>query len=207
MVIIAAVIFNVCTFHKLKKTNFEEKYYWELKLQNQFLIALFSVVVAVYAFVGWNSYKELAIDIKEKINKQIDEIVDTRFRNSVNKLNKDIEKVSQENKKNEDSLNNTSKQTNILKSDIERMYEQVNQRIYIIKKVKISGDGKIYFKNIKTIQGNFLPEFKEAPVVFLSKKNPTIISSVEIAEVTKEYIQLSNYDEGSDMFDILIVEK
>ena len=206
LAILSAVVFNIVSLKKLKNTKIDEKYYWELKYENQFLIGLFGVVVFVGTFIGWSSYRDLKNDIKETISKQIDEIVDVRFKKSVNELNENIEKVTQKNTINEDSLLNTSKQAKVLKSAIDNMHAQVDQKIYVVKLDKLADTNKIYFKNLKTIQGYILPEFKEVPIIFITKNNTQYSPGEIILEVTREYVRLGNCENESN-YSILIVEK
>jgi len=46
--ILSALIFNAYMFRKFKNCKLEDKHYWELKYEYQFLTALFGVVIAVY---------------------------------------------------------------------------------------------------------------------------------------------------------------
>lgn len=205
IVIIAAVVWNVVALHNLGKTKLDEKYYWELKWGYQFLVGLFTVVVAVFAFLGWNSTRELKNDIKEKIDKQINEIIDARFGDKVKKLNRDIGKTRAENRKNENILIDLSRQATMLNDGMNRMSERVSQRFYIIQNLKINTDeGKIFFKDLKTIKGKPLPKFRNIPCVFI--RDNAFVPQTGIVDITAEYIQLS-YSDRSRILDILIIEE
>lgn len=138
LLIIALIIFliwNIFLFKNIRNTNNSNKDYLELKYQMQFYIAVFSVLIGLFSFLGYSSYKDIEANVKSEILTQTEDII----RKSKNDLNDKIEstklellKISFENERiktsNKDVLDNNEK-TN------DRFYKLYEQFINLNKEL------------------------------------------------------------------------
>lgn len=78
ILIIALIIFliwNIYLFKNKEKSQNKSTEYLELKYQVQFYIAIFSVLIGVFSFLGYNSFKDIEENVKNEISKQTDDII------------------------------------------------------------------------------------------------------------------------------------
>lgn len=65
LLIIALIIFLIGTFFysKILEIQHSNKDYLELKYQMQFYIAVFSVLIGLFSFLGYSSYKDIEANV------------------------------------------------------------------------------------------------------------------------------------------------
>jgi len=175
----------------LKNSDKYSKEYIDIKYKLQLITMIGSIIVFIIVFYGYNS-KNL---IEETINKIVDEKMpkkelemNDRFDSTLNSYILRIKSTEEKIRKIENK-------------------EIINAEIYIVKNQKIfsekyrSNGKKIYYKDLKTITGKFLPKFKTEPVINII---PTNGMEYEIINRSRDFFELriiSNTYETSS-FDI-----
>ncbi|WP_413998203.1 hypothetical protein ACMDB5_10470 [Flavobacterium sp. W1B] len=164
ILIIALIVFliwNIILFNKRIAVRNESKEYYELKYQLQFYVAIFSVLIGVFSFLGYNSYN----DIVDKVKIEISNETKSDLQKSKDEINSkilatqnELQKISFENEKikqsNTDLLENNDK-TN---DRFYKLYEQflsLNKELYISEnklqsQINNVNDAEIDVENIKT---------------------------------------------------------
>lgn len=191
--ILAALVFNAYMFHRFKNCKLEDKHYWELKYEYQFLTALFGVVIAVISFLGFSTYS----DIKSRVKEQVDGIIAERFESKIDQVGKKI-------KDSDDFMNRIQKSQMALGDKLVDV-----DSIFPIYGAKVNNEEKIYFKDLTTPSGKRLPVFKKPPLCFAQEvRDPKSESiplgqSFGIVEITKDYIWMIN--STTRIYNLLIV--
>ena len=200
--ILAALVFDIfINKKKLEKNSnsINEIRYWELKYNYKYIVSLFSIFIAITYFIGWNSYKDLTMDFSNKVNAEVDSVLNKKFKSDVDKLNSDI--VTYKNKSEELSkrIINISEAINSVSSDY--------YNIYVVN-TNYSKDCVYKFKDMKTIYGKKIPKFENAPIVIYSVnkgKFSNIQSGEFITDITTEYIEMLEGNE-TDAISFIIFE-
>lgn len=232
------VILNIWNLKGLKQLSKQRSFkneqlndskYFELKYKHEFLVATFSIVIAVIVFVGYDSYKS----IKETLKKDVEEQVSaTTKKIEIQKEQLNVQKVltdslgekisinSQKVKDFRDVVNVLELQQNQLKNKIKSSRESINdyetsindlkvkilelknknvikQELYIVKDLTYRGLNqswdyqKIYFKDLKTISKEPLPNFKEPPIL-TPFTNSGLVLTIKNVTTTSFEIVVSN---------------
>lgn len=210
IIILGILIFQILNFRSLRHlkntrllydTQLNDSKYFELKYKYEFLVAIISMVVAVLAFIGYDSYKSL----QESMRKDIELVIDKQ-KDSLNRLNNNVaelgmlinqqyiafQKSSTDMKQFEirqkqfndnlksDKLSAIGLQQRIfeIKSELNTVQNKniIRQELYIVKDLQypLSADWiprKVEFKEMRTINNELLPDFKEPPIIFPFSNN------------------------------------
>jgi hypothetical protein len=180
-----------------EKLKINDERYYELNNKYQLLIVGSSFIILALGFFGYDSINS----IKGKINQDIDQYksVLEDYKKKIaayDTLNKDLGK---EKEFITTFLKNSLEETNRLQRVLIQLQKDYsfNVRTYMvpnipIQKKKITGTEeyekiRVYFKDLKTNEGEKLPNFNDPP--FLSIQNVGFAFAVMIKEVTKEYFE------------------
>lgn len=229
------LIWNIVLLPRRKKAKNEE--YVELKYKQQFYVAVFTTIIAVIAFMGYDKYSEIETTIRADVKKQTDSIITASkidFDRKIAEIDKVQDKIlfQYENLKETNSnLRDNSEQTNDrfyellnqfialkkdlvtseieLQSQLENMKDasqdikNVRSDIEAIKKIDFLNQvylvpnrtfeasevnnftDTVYFKNLRTINKESLPEFKTPPSVIISNYNT---ASLMVYKIHTEYL-------------------
>lgn len=115
ILIIALIVFliwNIILFKTKVNSKNDSREYLELKYQLQFYVAVFSVLIGVFTFLGYSSYNDIVEKVKNEISKETDSIViDTKSK--IKNTESQLSKISFENERiresNKDILENNEK--------------------------------------------------------------------------------------------------
>ncbi|RKR11098.1 hypothetical protein C8C83_2796 [Flavobacterium sp. 90] len=255
------LIWNIILFKKNIKLNKETTEYLELKYQLQFYVAVFSVLIGVFTFLGYSSYNEIVEKVtheisektkdtleasKKEITRKIESTQNELFKiafenerikesnksilennektndrfyqlyNQFLSLNKELYNSEKQLQSQIDNVNNAEKDVVNIKKDVEEIkkIDFLNQ-VYLVTDIYYQESQKgldtVYFKNLKTISGNKLPDFSNPPSITIS---PYQGVQLAIQDVTKDYFTIYMWTKGSwgeektsHKYDILLVYK
>ena len=238
------LIWNIILFKKNIKLKSETTEYLELKYQLQFYVAVFSVLIGVFTFLGYSSYNEIVEKVKNQISdetksnleaskKEITKKIDST-QNELFKISFQNDRIKESNKSiledNEkandrffqlysqffnlskelynsekqlqsqiDNVNNAEKDVENIKKDVAEIkkIDFLNQ-VYIVTDIPYQESQKgldtIYFKNLKTISGNKLPNFSRPPSINVS---PYKGIQLVLQDVTNEYFSVYMWSKGT----------
>jgi len=201
VVLVISLVWNLITNRRTQKLlkanissndrNISDQKYWELKSKNEFLIAAFSFIVAVISFLGYNTYEKA----NEKIyadNKQKTDSIFIALSNAQKKTDS-LKKTIEVSKNNFESIKN---RLDPLKSDFTELQKLINKlsnknilklNYYMINDLNFKKDfaelDTIYYKDLRTSNGDLLPEFDNPPIISASSNYYT----VETYSVSKDY--------------------
>jgi hypothetical protein len=202
--------------------------YYELKYKIQFLIALFSVFVALAGWFGITSIEDVKNQITYDINRSTDslnlEIIRLeknieRKDSAVRALDRAISNLSDK----QPHLNRTTEIQENRISDIENRIRGIENKnilketMYVVESIGFKSQGllaKIYLKELTTKDGQKLPNFLSPPLII-----PIADSNVPVyvSNITTESFEVgwNTYGTGPDplaepgiiKFSIIIIEK
>lgn len=130
--LIVFLIWNIILFKKKISTKNEFKEYFELKYQLQFYVAVFSVLIGVFSFLGYSSYNDIVDKVKNEISKDTEsskQEINTKIlatQNELSKISIENERIKETNKE----VINNSEKTN---DRFYKLYEQflsMNRDLY-----------------------------------------------------------------------------
>lgn len=231
LTVIALIVFsvwNLLTLREIKaKSRNNEKElldqkYFELKYKIEFLVAIFTVLVALAGFLGYNSIQNAKSEIQSNLNKEVS-IIENRIKNTdktisdkdsiVNRLNGKLNVISENSSTTENTIKNQKERLNLLVNKIEVINKKniIKQNYYIVSLKNYKYDEndttnhKFYFKDLKTNLGDNLPNFKIAPIVI-----PVSESAITILSVNKESFKVGNmggFATDTVRINLVIIEK
>lgn len=186
------------------KEIFSDEKYYELKFSINLLKAISAILIFVIGFLGYSTIKDFSDNLEKDTNKQIGD-----QKKEIIKISKNIENIklsvdSLENlKKNfedviktyESNLKNVNKKISNIKTSL-----KYNPRIYIVNDLKFYKSNFnrnnlliIYFKDLLTIFGEHLPDFRKTPYINIQGHN----IEINIQKVTNTYVEfISNSHDG-----------
>jgi hypothetical protein len=212
-----------------KKLKISDERYYELNNKIQLLITCASIIVLVGAFLGVNELATLRKERSEDIESYKSQL--SQYEITIKEYNILIAKYDSVMKVKTDTLNRIIDEI----KDIEKTLIQLqsdysfNVRTYMVANIPIPKNiiespkderkrVKVYFKNLKTTEGEKLPPFKKPP--FINIQNLGFAFTIMITEIAQEYfeyeygqIMLGDLEGGADKplfpipitkFDILI---
>lgn len=195
VLLIGDLIFLYKIFKTLKKDreiNPREEYF-ELKYNINLLKAITAILIFVIGFFGYNSYNNIKENIEKDIKGQQNEI--SIVFEKIGALNDTINNLEVLKAKLESAIKTYEKSLKSINNKINNINSttKYNPKIYIVKDLKFSYDKskdglKIYFRDLKTMFGEKLPDFKNVP--FINVSGYTI--SMAIVEITNEYMVVSS---------------
>ncbi|NQV18513.1 MAG: hypothetical protein HQ534_08220 [Armatimonadetes bacterium] len=216
--ILSFLVFDFITLYKIRKLGSKDKSmipdekYFDLKYKIQYLISIFSVILFIVGFLGYNSLKNIETKISDKMSASILDL-ESRIAHSdtiITRNEKSLKEFESEQKKIQDKLDRSNTDVSKLSDIVNELKKKtfLNPKIYIChftfdeKKLGDSNGEKFYFRDISTIDKNELP-FKKEPSLFFSA---TI--NIEIIEITKEYFKIGMFAySGNYKIDMLILYK
>lgn len=213
---ISFAIWNIANFKELlkkplrKDSELNDKKYWELKYKQEYMVAVFAVVVGVITWLGYHSISDIKQDVRAELaskldstKKAIDSIekrqssVDSRLRNSDSILSSAqniILGLTDRERYLNGSLNLRNLDLAALKTRISEINEKniLQQNIYIVDNVEYTFSEnweykKYYYRDLLTNTGQRLPNFKKPPFI-LPVSNEGFTFSIQ--EVTTESFEL-----------------
>lgn len=118
--LIVFLIWNIILFKTKVNSKNDSREYLELKYQLQFYVAVASVLIGVFTFLGYSSYNDIVEKVKNEIYKETDSIVnDTKSK--IKNTEFQLSKISSENEKIKES-----------NKDILEKNEKSNDRFYLL---------------------------------------------------------------------------
>jgi hypothetical protein len=195
IVIIIFNIWNALTLYFIKKRpsrndELNDAKYWELKFKIQFLVAAFSAIVAIAAFLGYNTLDNVRDGISKEINLKLDSTkssiakLDDKQKEIDDKVANTDEQIS---KYQDIILGLSNKQASVKesiklsKSNLDGLKERITeinsknilqQNIYIVDTIqfdisKLTDEHAATFKysDLVTISGDKIPPLKNPPYI------------------------------------------
>ncbi len=212
--ILSFLILDFITLNKIRKLGSKDKSmipdekYFDLKYKIQYLISIFSVILFIGVFLGYNSIQNIETKISNEISESILDLKSRIAKSDtlITRHEKSLKEFESEQKKIQDVLKKSNKDVLSLSDSVNELTKKtfVNPKIYIChflfdEKNVGNPNGEIfYFKDIPTIDKNELPIFKKEPSLFFS----AIVMQIEIFEVTKEYFRIGIFSRSDNNCDI-----
>lgn len=231
--LIALIIFNVWNAislkqlikRPLKNDQLNDKNYWELKYKMQYMVTVFSVILAIIAFIGYNTVDNVKDSVRKEFQEELDSTKTTllQIKEQIQDSKSDFEtRVA-----NTDSMLNhyrdmllgLSNRTDVVKKSIsvsdnelsrfKQKISEINskniiqQNIYIVdnieyKVVDINEQDptkQIVFSGLSTISGDKLPLFKKPPFILVVSNDG---SAYTVRNVTTSSFDLICYTYQGD---------
>jgi chaperonin cofactor prefoldin len=224
-------IWNLITLRELKsKRNSEERRlddskYFELKFKMEFLITVFSVIVALIGLLGYNTLQNAKSEIKSELNKEFSPI-EIRMKNTEKSINdkdsivKTLESKTFTIANNLGTFDYKAKKQDYSLTSLENKIADINgkniikQNYYIVNSIKYKYHEadttlkKFYFAVLKTNLGDKLPMFETPPLII---PIPESNAMTTIFDITRESFKVgfSSYYGTLDtiQFSVLIIKK
>ncbi len=130
--LIVSLVWNIASFKKNIKSKNDNRDYLELKYQQQFYVAVFSVLIGLFSFLGYSSYNEIVKKIKIDISKETDSII-SKTKERIRKTDYELSKISSENEKIRES-----------NDDILEKNEKSNDRFYSLYEQFLNLNSELY---------------------------------------------------------------
>jgi hypothetical protein len=179
--------------HEITGTLADEKYF-ELKSKQEFIIATSTIIFALISFIGFSSISE----IKKNLNDQI-----ATERKKVDSLrqvaNNSLDNLELRGKDYKDSVLFGLKLLKELRKRYLELSDKdiIRQNIFIVDDLKI-GDFKkvdyffriVNFKDLKTVSGQRLPDFKTPPSIIVFSSTS---SELRVDEVSQNSFKISPF--------------
>ena len=190
-----------------ESTKLTNERYFELKHRIQFHNSVSAIVLFALGFFGFRSFHEVKRELDDQINHYKCTLVDYDTTVTKHKLaltNYDT------------ALSNTMQEAERLRTELTILQNKFAPSIisYLVRDIEIKADAekkqRIHFKNLKTINGRSLPEFKEAPVLNVLNNRS---NRVTILKSTDDYFEIvllnflaseEAYVEPSGTFDLMV---
>lgn len=227
-------IWNLISLNRLKqnsnKTNeqLNDAKYFELKYKSEFIVAVFSIIVAVVGLLGYNSINQVKKELKDYLILKSD-MIDSTLTKSERKLemnNQSLKEIESKQKiiietlpENEITLQKQNKQIETIHNLINELNSKnkIKQEFYLVKSLKIkpNDEGRftteILFSELKTTNYDRLPEFKNKPFLL---PIPESTATFDIYDVSLDRFKVSvststNYDDkehGYFLFSLMIID-
>lgn len=202
---------------KKKKKIFLDQRYFELKTQINLIKAVSGIVLFVGTYLGVSTLNEIKESFKNDFmvkvdsqKKQVDSLISV-----VKDYTKLIDKLKIIESQGIENLSDINNEFKIVKNSLERNKNSMKHfpQMFIIKGIKIKNSvTKVYFRDLKTIDGKKLPNFNMPPAVNIQCYN----AQAQILDITKDYFELSDSfvtwnkneeDSGNEICDVWILYK
>lgn len=187
---------NIMKYAKNSSSIPADERYYELKLRMQILIVTIILAGSAITFIGWNTQENIIKTVREEI---------------LNEVSNDVGKVKMSAKQIEDKINSfdvfivdqTGKIQNLVSNskNLQLSYFQLDElvkskiqnlktllNVYIVTGIKLNLDSKplkLFFKDLKPINAQNLPVFKNAPIISIQTDNGL---GVDVNEINKDYL-------------------
>ncbi|MBA6156750.1 hypothetical protein H3Z83_09510 [Tenacibaculum sp. S7007] len=231
-------IWNLISLNSLKKNSskkdkqLNDAKYYELKYKSEFIVAVFSIIVAVAGLLGYNTLNsakdEIKFDLLKK-TKSIDSIInitekriklkDSLLHNIELKQNIINSKIPV----NEEKVNAQNYQIYQIQKVISDLNKnnKIKQSFYLVRDLSLEINKDYYntyrFEDLKTNIGDRLPKFVNKPFIIIIPESTTHLANIRTDNVTVDkfsativggYTSLNNSDDEPDKFkfSIMIIE-
>nr|WP_299071387.1 hypothetical protein [uncultured Allomuricauda sp.] len=229
LVLIASDVFFLWKIFKTigsKKKSIPDERYFELKYNINLLKAVSAILIFLFGFLGFTTYKDITKIVESDFEKKFE--MQQRRIDKLDSIVKDYEETVKvlkvEEGKSVENLNDVQREFNIINKKISNAQENLKYaaRIYVVKDLEYikkekqlisEGVLKFYFDEMITSKGEKLPKFKERPIIAIQTISNG--SSLAITQVTKEFVEVilsyrlvsrSNNDLITYKFDVWIAE-
>ncbi len=214
--VIVLNIWNAFNAYEMRKrpllnNEINDKKYWELKYKMQFMLTVFTVIVFAATFLGITTLSNVKSDVRKEFQTSLDSLsgkIDT-VKNKLayytdeatyqfermDSIGRILQLLGIKQKEVSTFISGTYKSANELDGRVKELMknDQIRQNMYIVDNVqyKMPNDyamyQKVYFKDLKTVNGNSLPNFIKPPyVIGLSSEGSDLL----LANVTNDSLEL-----------------
>jgi hypothetical protein len=177
--ILVSSMYNILIFRRREKTlnntDLDSSKYFELKYRIEYLTTIVPIVIV---FLGIMGYREV-----DSIEKGINSKIDEKVKPKLDSLDKQIAFLQNRQQNVKSGLDTSFQSLSDFKTSFQELQKKmtgiegkdiIRQNIYIVRnlKTKRNGDFEQYnFKEITTITGNKLPDFKTIPTILSVNDN------------------------------------
>ena len=186
--VLVFLIWNIVLGNKIsnkvdKSGELSDSKYWELKFKSQYMISMFAVLMALVAYLGYNSMDQIKKETKDYLIAAEDSV--QKLSDSIRSMSKKIEfynlKVDTFKKSgdivydNLKSFQNSTINLNGKVLSIKNLIDSINsnnkleQKFYVVDslfQLANAAEGKLYkYAELKTSLGDNLPKFNRPPVI------------------------------------------
>ena len=231
--ILVSMIWNISSIYGLKKmskngsSGMDDAKYFELKYKTEFFKAIFSVIVAAAAYIGYTTVNDIKLEIREEFTQKTDsinQILEVAKENVVRLDSANLIVEKGQKSANEKILNfdNIIKSQSLLAKSIQEKLEKINNNnmvelnYYIVDSLKVTyewqkgdvGGTKFYFKDMTTISGDLLPKFSSTPIIILMPKENVLTTISEVSNEGFTVTGAMSYGDISEFYiDVVIFQK
>jgi hypothetical protein len=179
-----------------------EKYYYELKARQDYIVAVSAIILALFSVLGYTSLKEIKSQISSDIESDVNKQVSAKIK-EVDSLSNDASLafggIKIEGKTLTDSMRSSLKFIVALSDKVAKIFEKeiIRQNLFIIDNLQIANfpinryKGEdyryIHFGNLRTVSGQKLPFFEESPSVIVFTTNG---GEIAVEDITKEGLKV-----------------
>lgn len=176
----------------LKNDQLNDKNYWELKYKMQYMITVFSVILAIVAYIGYNTIDNVKESVRKDFQASLDStrnaliLIDSQIKSSkaefdarvantdsiLNSYQDMLLGLSNRTEQVKKSISLSDKDLNAFKGRISEINSKniIRQSIYIIDNLEYTFTEyweykKYYYKDLVTNTNQKLPEFKQRPFI------------------------------------------
>lgn len=232
-VLLVFTIGNFVTLQRLSKSKnqspdkADDSRYFELKYRVEFIVSIFSVVVGVMAFLGYNSITNAKNEIKSGMEKEVSDIKDefSRVRTNVDTLNAlranlelKYRVISKGAATSETIIQDHLSRLTLMQKQIDAINsKKIVQQNFIVTKsltfrqTEKNPDNVVYFKDIQTLTGERLPNFSSPPLVIPVSEGDKVIDVLNVDSNSFQVFYGSSTGKDPDMnkmeFSLVIIGK
>ncbi len=227
--LIILTLWNILTIRSYKnkmtsESQLNDGKYFELKYKMEFMIAVFSIIIAFVGFLGYRSFDKIKNEITDNIQKDIAPItfdlkkakIDvTRIDSTLKQSSSIYTNLYSNLSRLENKISSRSNDFDNLNEKIKNISDRniLKRNFYIIDNLKFNWkeskdwlkDMTYYYKDLTTNIGDKLPVFTKPPIIIIT---PTSQTDIIIYQVTNEYVKFlpgATYDDEADVLTWLMV--
>ncbi len=226
--IIAVIGFNIWNLFSLRtllkkplrNDQLNDKNYWELKYKMQYMITIFSVILAVATYLGFNTLEDAKETVRKGFQSKLDSIenkmkaIDSKINSSTSNFDSKISTNDSSLRTLADMLYGVKSKTNLVQSSLsessnqldtfrKRFNELVQKNIYIsftdyTEKDATTDDASktVMFSELKTTFGDKLPTFSKPPLIIATSNEGVMF---QVSKVTTTSFKLNAFVTPGDM--------
>ncbi|MCD8437692.1 hypothetical protein LNI95_08410 [Tenacibaculum dicentrarchi] len=198
-------VWNLISLKQLKKdstkldSQLNDPKYYELKSKSEFIVAVFTILVAVGGLLGYKSFESVKKSIKDDllsrmipINSSIDETEKKIIKyDSIFRINESMQIIiNKDIPKNDLKLKNQDRQLKLIQNTLNELNQnnKIKQSFYLVKSLEIINikgklSKKFYFKDLRTNIGDKIPKFSKLPFLIPIPEN---MATIRINDLTLE---------------------
>ncbi|HEY6503256.1 MAG TPA: hypothetical protein VIZ28_04715 [Chitinophagaceae bacterium] len=203
----------------LRNDNLNDSKYWELKYKMQYMITVFAVILFVAGYFGITTLNNAKDSVRREFQLSMDSMslkvdsfksklfnytaaAENQFQR-MDSIGRILDLLGIKQKEVSTYISGTYKSAQDLDKRVQELMrnDQIRQNMYVIDDVvyKMPNDNaeyqKYFFKDLRTINGNPLPNFTRAPyLIGLSKEG----SDLRINDITSESFELMVFSYSGD---------